>query len=45
MVRTTTLPPSGAVILVAGGEFGMTVIDLALLNKSLRWRLKIYKTG
>jgi hypothetical protein len=25
---------------VAGGEFGMTVIDLALANKSVGWRLK-----
>jgi hypothetical protein len=40
MVRTTTRSLSGAVILVAGGEFGMTVIDLALANKSVGWRLK-----
>jgi len=44
MVRTTTLAPSGAVNLLAGGEFGMAVIYLALASKSLWWRLEKYKS-
>jgi hypothetical protein len=45
MVRTAMRTLGGVVVWLAGGEFGMAVMDVARADKSVRRRLKSDKNG